>query len=172
MEIFSALLSLCEGNPPVTGFPSQRPVTRSFYIVFFNQRLDKRLVKQSKRRWFERLSRSLWRHCNARVPVSHHWGKIMVIRQFDAKLISEPVTVYCLVSPIWIDTQTFSLKKMYFKMSSNNERNRTRGIIFDWLLENMFHKQLNCRWFPSPSRFCEVTLMPAQHVISYKSLKI
>ena len=31
METFSALLTLCEGNPPVTdGFPSQRPVTRSF----------------------------------------------------------------------------------------------------------------------------------------------
>ena len=32
METFSALLALCEGNPPVTdvtgGFPSQRSVTR------------------------------------------------------------------------------------------------------------------------------------------------
>ena len=36
METFSALLILCEGNPPVTGgFPSQRPVTRSF-VVFFD----------------------------------------------------------------------------------------------------------------------------------------
>ena len=34
-ETFSALLVLCEGNPPVNdGFPSQRPVTRSFYIIF------------------------------------------------------------------------------------------------------------------------------------------
>ena len=33
METFSTLLALCEGNPPVTvGFPSQRPVTRNFYI--------------------------------------------------------------------------------------------------------------------------------------------
>ena len=33
MEIFSALLALYEGNPPVTGgFPSQRPVTRSFGV--------------------------------------------------------------------------------------------------------------------------------------------
>ena len=30
MEIFSALLALSEGNPPVTGgFPLQRPVTRT-----------------------------------------------------------------------------------------------------------------------------------------------
>ena len=43
---FSALLPLCEGNPPVTGgFPSQRPVTRSF-DVFFDLHLNKRLSKQ------------------------------------------------------------------------------------------------------------------------------
>ena len=35
METFSALLALCAGNSPVTGeFPSQRPVTRSFYVFF------------------------------------------------------------------------------------------------------------------------------------------
>ena len=33
METFSALLVLCEGNPPVaSGFLSQRPVTRSFDV--------------------------------------------------------------------------------------------------------------------------------------------
>ena len=37
----------CAGNSPVTGgFPSQRPVTRSF-DVFFDLRLNKRLSKQS-----------------------------------------------------------------------------------------------------------------------------
>ena len=62
METFSALLVLCEGNLPVTGeFPSQRPVTRSFE-VFFDLRLNTRLSKQSRRRWFEMPSRSLWRH--------------------------------------------------------------------------------------------------------------
>ena len=35
METFSLLLALCVGNSPVTGeFPSQRPVTRSFDILF------------------------------------------------------------------------------------------------------------------------------------------
>ena len=48
METFSVLLALCEGNPPVTGgFPSQRPVTRSFE-VFFDVRPNKRLRKQSR----------------------------------------------------------------------------------------------------------------------------
>ena len=48
----------------VTGeFPSQRPVTQSF-DVFIDLRLNKRLRKQSRRRWFETPSPSLWRHRN------------------------------------------------------------------------------------------------------------
>ena len=41
----------------------QRPVTRSFDVCF-DQRLNKRLSKQSRCRWFETPSCSLWRHCN------------------------------------------------------------------------------------------------------------
>ena len=64
METFSALQALCAGNSPVTGeFPLQRPVTRSF-DVFFNLCLKQRLSKQSRRRWFETPSPSLWRHCD------------------------------------------------------------------------------------------------------------
>ena len=52
------------GTPLVTGgFSSQRPVTRSF-DVFFELRLNKRLSKQSRRRWFEPPWRSIWRHCH------------------------------------------------------------------------------------------------------------
>ena len=44
MEIFFALLALCAGNSPVTvGFPSLRPVTRSF-DVFFVLHLVKLLI--------------------------------------------------------------------------------------------------------------------------------
>ena len=64
METFSALLALCAGNAPVTGwFPSQRPVTRNF-DVFFDLRLNEWLSKQSWGWWFETPSGSLWRHCN------------------------------------------------------------------------------------------------------------
>ena len=72
METFSALLALCARNSPVTGeSPSQRPVTRSF-DVFFDLHLNKRLSKQSRRRWFETPLRSLWRHCNVNsTPCSH-----------------------------------------------------------------------------------------------------
>ena len=52
METFSALLALCEGNSPVTGeFPSHRPATRSLDVLF-DLRLNKRLSKPSRRRWF------------------------------------------------------------------------------------------------------------------------
>ena len=52
MESFSALLAFCAGNSPVTGeFPAQRPVTRSF-DVSFDLRSNKRLSRQSRRRWF------------------------------------------------------------------------------------------------------------------------
>ena len=44
METFSALLAICAGNSPVPGeFLTQRPVTRGF-DVFFDLRLNKRLV--------------------------------------------------------------------------------------------------------------------------------
>ena len=71
---------LCEGNSPVTGgFPWQRPVTRSF-DVFFILCLNKRLIKQSKRRWFETQSPSLWRHGNesARFLVHTSLGKLSI----------------------------------------------------------------------------------------------
>ena len=75
METFSALLAICAGNSPVPGeFPTQRPVTQSF-DVFFDLRLNKRLSKQSRRRWFETSSRLLWRHCNAKVhPKNYAYG--------------------------------------------------------------------------------------------------
>ena len=67
METFSVLLALCAGNSPVTGeFPSQRPVTRIFY-VFFHLCLNKRLSKQSWGWRFETPSRPLWCHCNGEI---------------------------------------------------------------------------------------------------------
>ena len=62
----------------VTGhFPTQRPVTRSF-DVFFDRRLDKRLIKQSWGWWFETLSCPLWRHYNGyRNPYVQFGDKLM-----------------------------------------------------------------------------------------------
>ena len=58
-------------SPMPSEFPSQRPVTRSF-DAFFVLRLNKRLSKPSRHRWFERPSRSLWRHCNGICSSTSH----------------------------------------------------------------------------------------------------
>ena len=64
LETFSTLLAICAENSPVSGeFSAQRPVTRSFDVLF-DMRLNKRLSKQSWGWWFETLSRPLWRHRN------------------------------------------------------------------------------------------------------------
>ena len=63
IETYPRCWDFVRGIQSTGGFPSQRPVTRSF-DVFFHLRLNKRLSKQSRRLWFETPSRSLWRHCN------------------------------------------------------------------------------------------------------------
>ena len=76
METSSALLALSVGNSPVAGeFPSQRTVTRSF-DVSFDPCLNKRLSKKSRRRWFETLLRSLWRHCNGWIVGPQRFGNV------------------------------------------------------------------------------------------------
>ena len=74
METFSALLALCAGNSPVTGeFPTQRPVTRSFDVLF-DLLLNKRLSKQSWGWWFETPLPPLWRHCNGLLHMLYSYG--------------------------------------------------------------------------------------------------
>ena len=64
-NIFRVTGHLCARNSPVPGeFPTQRPVTRSFDILF-DLRLNKRLSKQSWGWWLETLSHPLWGHRNA-----------------------------------------------------------------------------------------------------------
>ena len=52
-------------------FPAQMPVKRSF-DVFFDLRRHKRLSKQSWRRWCEKPSRSLCRHCIVHDEIEVH----------------------------------------------------------------------------------------------------
>ena len=72
METFSALLAICAENSPVPcEFTAERPVTRSFDVLF-DLRLNKRLSKQWWGWWFETPSYSLWRHRNVVVsPLPH-----------------------------------------------------------------------------------------------------
>ena len=65
MDTFSALLAICEGNPPVTGGSHHKGQWRGALVGFYLC-LNKRLSKHSRPRWFETPSYSLWRRCNAR----------------------------------------------------------------------------------------------------------
>ena len=80
MKTFSALLVLCAGNSTVTGkFPSQRPVTRSFDVVF-DLCLNKWLSKQLWGWWFETPSRSLWRHSNGPLILTQLWPIVACLK--------------------------------------------------------------------------------------------
>ena len=78
MEKFSALLTLCERNSPVTGeFPSQRPVTWSFDESLICA-LNKWLCKQSWGWW-------LWRHCNDQTRFArNNWIYAAIIKGITA----------------------------------------------------------------------------------------
>ena len=120
--IFSTLLALCEVNPPITGgFPSQRPVARSFNI-FFGLRLNKWLSKQWRRRWFETPSRSLWIHCNDYSSTSEATPKNM----------GKWITLFS------IRTLGYTIR-WHYRHNEHElqlERKLNRGIM-DWLLSNL-----------------------------------
>ena len=61
-ENISTLLALCAGNPPVTGEPPSQKASDAELWCFNDLRLNKRLSEQSRHRWFETSSLSLWRH--------------------------------------------------------------------------------------------------------------
>ena len=80
-NIFRVTGPLCGEFTGPGEFPTQRPVTRSFDVLF-NLRLNKRLRKQPWGWWFETLLWSLWRHCNVRSSVIsrlHRTRRVSVI---------------------------------------------------------------------------------------------
>ena len=66
---FSVLPTLCAGNNRSPVNSPHKGQWREVFGVFFDLHLNKRLSKQSWRRWFETSSCSLWRHCNGVVVV-------------------------------------------------------------------------------------------------------
>ena len=73
METFSALLALCEGNPPVTGgFPSQRPITQRFDFSLICARTNGWANNRDDWMWLETPSRSLCRHCNEIITCTYN----------------------------------------------------------------------------------------------------
>ena len=105
-HLFSALLAFFVGNSLVTGgeFPLQRSVTWSF-DVFFDLRLNKRLSKQSRRRWFETPLGSLWRHCNdpseyvGIVPILLLWQLLYLYHYMLYSAINKSLLISFEISP-------------------------------------------------------------------------
>ena len=102
METFSALLALLQGNLPITGgFPSQRPMLRSFDI-FFHLPLNKRSRKQSRRRRFQTPSHSLQCYCK---------------RDAWRNIVNRPPLSVCICQLTWPSNQhirTLNVKSKYF----------------------------------------------------------
>ena len=73
MERFSALLTFCEGNPPVTRwFPLTKASDTELWCFLWSAP-EQTFGEQSRRRWFETPSRSLWRHCTqALFDITHN----------------------------------------------------------------------------------------------------
>ena len=74
-NIFRVTGPLCGEVTGLRWIPPQRPATQSSN-AFFDLRLNKRLKKQSRCRWFETPSHSSWRHCNEFTRNSCSWNAI------------------------------------------------------------------------------------------------
>ena len=98
----NCMMTLWNGNifRVTDEFPPQRPVTRSF-DVFFDMRMKKRLSKQSRRRWFETPSRSLWRNGIARkwgvtcpVPCSLEQTSLQLCTSINSRKMSQIISSF------------------------------------------------------------------------------
>ena len=114
MEMLSALLALCEGNPSVTdGFPSQRVSDAGFEVFYVNQ--NKRLCKQSSD------MRGHDAHCNVKVMSNGRQGKIRYYGQCKssfAECICSPIHA----TPCEIDVNRFAVKALcvvYWRMTQS-----------------------------------------------------
>ena len=98
-NIFRVTGLLCGEFTGPGEFPAHRPVTRSF-DVFFDLRLNKRLIKQPWGWWFETPSWSLWRQCNIqtnwRVATSPPLSKIVYV--FKGWFV---ILCYITVKSVW-----------------------------------------------------------------------
>ena len=164
METFSALLSLCEGNPTVTGgFLSQRPVTQSFLLM------NKRLSKQSRRRWFETPPWSLWRHCNTLTRClevwltnrkTNSWKHEMAIGDCLLSKIYILTTVHLTVLETVLQIEIFSAllaicagnSPATGEFPAQRPVARSFGVFFDLRLNKRLSKQSWGWWFETQKR--------------------
>ena len=125
METFSALLFLCAGNSPVTGeFPSQRPVTRSFGVLF-DLHLNERMSKQSWGWWLETPLRSLWRHCYG--PEISPWSIFLIFLYLHLAYVG-----YHLIMCVVLMTLTHWSRVVYKYVSIATIIGLDNGLSYGW----------------------------------------
>ena len=110
-NIFRVTGLLCGEFTGPGEFPTQRPVTRSFY-VFFDLRLNERLSKQPWGWWFETPSWSLWRQCNAQ-PMKRLNGMwyVLLNAEIEGELDKDPTMTAFRVEMTklsWIRTRAYT----------------------------------------------------------------
>ena len=94
-----ALLAICAGNSPVLGeFPSQRPVTRSFDVIF-GLRLNERLSKNNRKAGDLRRHRAHYDVINP-VPVLIWLTTIKMFRK--PRFLIQPLEQDCRKHNLWI----------------------------------------------------------------------
>ena len=124
----SALLAICAGNSPAPGeFPAQRPVPRSFDVVF-DLCQNKRL---SKEWWFETPSCPLWRHRNVEVDlelraVAESW-QIKLLVWSSCPVYS--IQLSCCHLGICIDVTAWMNKAGVFLYLNHFRTNHYRTVI-------------------------------------------
>ena len=89
METFSALLALCRGFYRSPVISPQKGQWGGALRFFSDQRLNKRLNKQSRDRWYKMAWHSLWLHCNKQVK--QHW-RIWPTNHLDQILVDITLT--------------------------------------------------------------------------------
>ena len=136
MEIFSALLALCAGNSPVTGeLFSQRPVTRSFDVLF-DLCLNLRLNKQSWGWWFEAPSCSLWRYCNGVRVIRKHFYimKSSYMWEITTHQSTDIVHTFCFLFSGC--TQHTVYVRSRETEATRNIDNQYSNYLFVWIIRN------------------------------------
>ena len=147
MDTFPALLAICAGNSPVTDeFPTQRPVTRSFDVLF-DLRLNKRLNKQSWCWWFETPSRPLWSRCNdipfMRIQQAHWafaweclnaWYIVYASHSIDIYMANMLISLDCTKSQKY-NSYAFTVTSFYQWLNKANERRCYMcKVLSNWLM--------------------------------------
>ena len=139
METFSALLAICAGNSPVPSeFPTQRPVTRSFDVIF-DLHLNKRFSKQSWGWWSETPSCPLWRNRNAKLYLSNFEPASI---EEISKLIRDSPNKSCSLDPIpyWLTKNVlilYILESVNLSLSTGKMPDDCRNAMFIPLLKQI-----------------------------------